>query len=80
MMNSRERRLCLWSNATRAMPLCEALWSRRGPGPHHVQKDRIGSWEVSGLAVAVAFCAEYGKREERHEKPCHCHSLGPLGL
>src|ERR1700720_1625285 len=30
MMNPRERRLSLWSNATCAMPLCEALPSRRG--------------------------------------------------
>jgi hypothetical protein len=33
MMNSRERRLSLWSNAICAMPLCEALSSRRGRGP-----------------------------------------------
>jgi putative ABC transport system substrate-binding protein len=24
------------------------------PRPHHVQRDRIGSWEVSGLTVSVA--------------------------
>src|SRR5262249_5593543 len=47
MMNSRERRLSSWSNATCAMPLCEALWSRRGRGPHHAQKDRVGSWDIS---------------------------------
>src|ERR1700738_3529123 len=43
MMNLRERRLSLWSNATCAMPSCEALSSRRGLGPHHAQKDRVGS-------------------------------------
>src|SRR5712691_639314 len=32
MMNSRERRLFSWSNATCAMPLREALSSRRGRG------------------------------------------------
>ena len=53
MMKSRERRLSSWSNATCAMPLCEALSSRRGRRPHHVQRDRIGSWEISGLAVGV---------------------------
>jgi hypothetical protein len=47
MMNSRERRLSLWSNATRAMPLCEALPSRRGLRAHHAQKDRVGSWDIS---------------------------------
>ena len=43
MMNLRERRLSLWSNATCAMPSCEALSSRRGLGLHHAQKDRVGS-------------------------------------
>src|ERR1700722_14542781 len=36
------------------------------------------------LAVAHVESSEQielrAKREERHEKPCHCHSLGPLGL
>jgi hypothetical protein len=52
MMNSRERRLSLWSNATCAMPLCEALSSRRGLGPHHAHKDRVGTWDISCLAVS----------------------------
>jgi hypothetical protein len=52
MMNSRERRLSLWSNATCAMPLCEALSSRRGLGPHHAHKDRVGTWDISRLAVS----------------------------
>jgi hypothetical protein len=51
-MNSRERRPSLWSNATRAMPLCEALSSRRGLGPHHAQMDRVGTWDISRLAVS----------------------------
>ena len=25
--------------------------SRRGRGPHHAQKDRVGSWEIPRLAV-----------------------------
>ena len=33
---------------------CEVLTPCRGRRPHHVQKDRIGSWEVSCLAVSVA--------------------------
>src|SRR6516164_10800370 len=54
MMNSRERRLCLWSNATCAMPLCEALLSRRGQGPHHAHKDRVGTWDISRLTVSCS--------------------------
>jgi hypothetical protein len=34
--------------------LCEVLTSCRGLRPHHAQKDRIGSWEVSCLTVIVA--------------------------
>ena len=52
MMNSRERRLFSWSNATCAMPSCEALSSRRGLGPHHAHKDRVGTWNISRLAVS----------------------------
>ena len=37
------------TKATRAAPLCEVLTPGRGLRPHHVQKDRIGSWEISGL-------------------------------
>ena len=33
--------------------LCEVLTPCRGLRPHHVQKDRIGSWEISGLAIGV---------------------------
>ena len=29
IVTSRKRRLCIWSNATCAMPLCEALSFRR---------------------------------------------------
>src|SRR5207344_3444294 len=54
MMNSRERRLCLWSNATCAMPSCEALSSRRGLRAHHAQKDRVGSWDIPRLAVSCS--------------------------
>src|ERR1700738_1414650 len=52
MMNLWERRLSLWSNETCAMPLCEALSSRRGQGPHHAQMDRVGTWDISRLAVS----------------------------
>src|SRR5215471_4175389 len=33
------------------MPVCEALSSRRGLGPHHAQMDRVGSWDISCLAT-----------------------------
>ena len=42
------------SKATCAASLCEVLSPCRGLRPHHVQRDRIGSWEISGLAAAVA--------------------------
>jgi hypothetical protein len=53
-MNSRERRLSLWSNATCAMPLCEALTSCRGLRAHHAQKDRVGTWDIPRLAVSCS--------------------------
>ena len=31
--------------ATCAAPLCEVLTPCRGQRPHHVQRDRIGTWE-----------------------------------
>src|SRR5215813_973108 len=33
--------------------LCEVLSPCRGLRPHHVQRDRTGSWEVSCLAAAA---------------------------
>src|SRR5882724_6301663 len=33
------------------MPSCEALSSRRGRGPHHVHKERVGTWEISCLTT-----------------------------
>src|SRR4029450_7835057 len=41
------------SKATCAVPLCEVLTPCRGLRPHHVQRDRVGTWEVSRLAVVV---------------------------
>src|SRR5262249_14834439 len=52
MMNSWERRLSSWSNATCAMPLCEALPSRRGRRAHHAQMDRVGTWEIPRSAAS----------------------------
>src|ERR1700746_3163271 len=49
MMKSRERRLSSRPNATCAMPLCEALSSRRGRRPHHAHKDRVGTWDIPRL-------------------------------
>src|ERR1700730_9914685 len=63
MMNLRERRLSLWSNATCAMPACEALSSRRGLGPHHAHKDRVGTWDISRLAVScLRWLSASGRR------------------
>src|SRR5438552_5550588 len=44
-------RVFIRSKATCAAPLCEVLTPCRGRRPPHVQRDRIGSWEVSRLAV-----------------------------
>jgi hypothetical protein len=33
------------------MPLCEALSSGRGLGPHHAQMDCVGTWDIPRLAV-----------------------------
>ena len=38
-----------------AAPLCEVLTPCRGQRPHHVQRDRTGTWEVSGLAIGVEW-------------------------
>src|SRR5262249_38388743 len=64
MMNSRERRLSSWSNATCAMPLCEALSSRRGRRAHHAQKDRVGTWEIPRLAVSWSAGGPHREGEE----------------
>ena len=69
MMNSRERRLFSWSNATCAMPLCEALSSRRGRGPHHAQIDRVGTWDISGPTAGSVYCHEYGGPHREGEEP-----------
>src|SRR4029079_11148280 len=49
-------RFFIRSKATCAAPLCEVLTPCRGQRPHHVQKDRIGTWEISYLAAVVACC------------------------
>jgi hypothetical protein len=45
------------------MPLCEALSSRRGRGPHHAHKDRVGTWEVPRLTTGhVPTWSALGRR------------------
>ncbi len=46
-------RVFIRSKATCAAPPCEVLTSCRGRRPHHVQKDRVGTWEISRLAAVV---------------------------
>src|SRR5947208_1597178 len=53
---SRGPRVSIRSKAICAAPLCEVLTPCRGQRPHHVQRDRIGSWEISGLAIGVEWC------------------------
>src|ERR1700722_8571500 len=55
MMNSRERRLSLWSNATCAVPMCEALTSCRGQRAHHAQMDRVGTWDIPRFRISSLF-------------------------
>src|SRR6516162_423744 len=50
---SQRPRVSIRSKATCAAPLREVLTLCRGLRPHHLQKDRIGSWEVSGLTGAA---------------------------
>ena len=46
--------------------ICEVLSPCRGLRPHHVQKDRIGSWEISGLTgTALPLPARIGKVRSR---------------
>src|SRR3954453_19426101 len=60
-------RVFIRSKATCAAPLCEVLTPCRGQRPHHVQRDRIGTWEVSGLAVrcCVSGTVRIGKVRSR---------------
>jgi hypothetical protein len=59
-------RVFIRSKATCAAPLCEVLTPCRGLRPHHVQKDRIGSWEISGLTgTAIAVAGPHREGEER---------------
>jgi hypothetical protein len=41
--------------------------SRRGRGPHHAHKDRIGSWDISCLAAerVLSRAARIGKARSR---------------
>jgi hypothetical protein len=51
------------------MPSCEALSSCRGQGPHHAQKDRVGSWDISGPTAGSAYYHEYGGPHREGEEP-----------
>src|SRR6187431_351927 len=76
---SRGLRVSIRSKATCAAPLCEVLTPCRGLRPHHVQRDRIGSWEISGLtATAPPLWPASGRRgavaddaRTREVGPCH---------
>src|SRR5216683_181373 len=63
---SRGPRVFIRSKATCAAPPCEVLTPCRGLRPHHLQKDRIGSWEISGLTgTVVPLPARIGKARSR---------------
>jgi hypothetical protein len=46
------------------MPSSEALSSRRGRGPHHAQKDRVGSWEIPRLTTGHVPTGPHREGEE----------------
>src|SRR5438477_12097813 len=46
-------RVFIRSKATCAASPCEVLTPCRGLRPHHVQRDRIGTWDISCLAAVV---------------------------
>src|ERR1700752_1996866 len=77
MMKSGERRLYSWSNATCAMPLCEALSSRRGRRPHHAQKDRVGTWDISCLAVTCCRRRSASGRRRVGDEEARAREGGP---
>src|SRR2546422_9762385 len=47
-------RVSIRSKAICAAPLCEVLSPCRGLRPHHVQRDRIGSWEVAEDVLSIS--------------------------
>src|SRR5215467_13537617 len=49
-------RVFIRSKATCAAPSCEVLTPCRGQRPHHAQKDRTGTWDISCLAAVVEWC------------------------
>ena len=53
-------RVFIRPKATCAAPLREVLTPCRGLRPHHVQKDRIGTWEVSYLTAGVVWHSQRG--------------------
>src|SRR5262249_41763644 len=74
-------RVFIRSKATCAAPLCEVLTPCRGLRPHHVQRDRIGTWEISCLAAVVTCCMTTAVRigKVRSQKPMmHGHEKADL--
>ena len=64
---SQGQRVFTRSKATCAAPLREVLTPCRGQRPHHVQRDHIGTWEISGLTgtAALPLPARIGKARSR---------------
>ena len=57
-------RRSLSSKAICAAPPCEALTPRRGRRPHHVRRDRVGTWETSSGPLSRL---RSGPRQEAEE-------------
>src|SRR6516162_9719654 len=78
-------RVFIRSKATCAAPLCEVLSPCRGQRPHHVQTDRVGSWEIPCLTASRrGWRPVSGKRgavadDVRAWEVEPCHSSGETG-
>jgi len=57
------------SKATCPAPLCEAPALCRGLRPYHAQKERVGTWEISGPAgQSMAAPVRDGKARSRSRR------------
>src|SRR5436190_20313670 len=57
------------SKATCAASPCEVLTPCRGLRPHHVLRDRIGTWDILLSGRRCRVCAKYGGPHREGEEP-----------
>ena len=63
-----------------AAPSCEVLTPCRGLRPHHVQKDRIGTWERTSLPLQDLICRSKGVRRGPPVGLIRAQSMTALGI